>query len=37
MLEDVRGLLIDLDGVLYVEDQPIAGPRRLYGGCASAG
>jgi HAD superfamily hydrolase (TIGR01458 family) len=25
MLEDVRALLIDLDGVLYVEEQPIAG------------
>ena len=25
MLEDVRALLIDLDGVLYVEDEPIAG------------
>ena len=25
MLEDVRALLIDLDGVLYVEDQPIPG------------
>ena len=25
MLEDVRALLIDLDGVLYAEDQPIAG------------
>ena len=25
MLEDVRALLIDLDGVLYVEEEPIAG------------
>jgi HAD superfamily hydrolase (TIGR01458 family) len=25
MLEDVRALLIDLDGVLYVEEKPIAG------------
>ena len=28
MLEDVRALLIDLDGVLYVEEEPIPGPRR---------
>ena len=27
MLEGVRALLIDLDGVLYVEDEPIAGAR----------
>jgi HAD superfamily hydrolase (TIGR01458 family) len=25
MLEDVRALLIDLDGVLYVEEEPVAG------------
>ena len=25
MLEDVRALLIDLDGVLYIEEEPIAG------------
>ena len=25
MLEDIRALLIDLDGVLYVEEEPIAG------------
>lgn len=25
MLSGVRALLIDLDGVLYVEDEPIAG------------
>lgn len=25
MLEDVRALLIDLDGVLHVEEKPIAG------------
>ena len=25
MLKDVRALLIDLDGVLYVEEEPIAG------------
>jgi ribonucleotide monophosphatase NagD (HAD superfamily) len=25
MITDVRALLLDLDGVLYVEDEPIAG------------
>jgi HAD superfamily hydrolase (TIGR01458 family) len=25
MLEDVRALLVDLDGVLYIEEEPIAG------------
>jgi HAD superfamily hydrolase (TIGR01458 family) len=28
MLEDVRALLIDLDGVLYVEEEPIVGAAR---------
>ena len=36
MLEDDRALLIDLDGVLYVEEEPIAGGARLYGGSPSA-
>ena len=38
MVEGVRALLVDLDGVLYVEDEPIAGARdaveRLRGGLA---
>jgi len=25
MLTDVRALLLDLDGVLYIEEEPIAG------------
>jgi ribonucleotide monophosphatase NagD (HAD superfamily) len=42
MLQEVRALLVDLDGVLYVEDEAIAGARsaveRLRAGglpCAS--
>ena len=31
MLEDVRALLIDLDGVLYVEQEPIAGAVEAVG------
>ena len=38
MVEGVSALLVDLDGVLYVEDEPIAGARdavaRLRGGIA---
>jgi hypothetical protein len=35
MLEDVRALLVDLDEVLYVEDQPIPGASKPLVGCAS--
>lgn len=34
MLDQLRALLIDLDGVLYVEDEPIAGPARPSSACA---
>lgn len=37
MLEGVRALLIDLDGVLYVEDDPIAGAREAVGRLRHAG
>jgi hypothetical protein len=31
MLEHIRALLIDLDGVLYVEEERSPALRRLYG------
>ena len=34
MLNKLRALLIDLDGVLYVEDEPIAGAREAVERCA---
>ena len=37
MLERVRAVLIDLDGVLYVEDEPIAGAREAVGRLRAAG
>ena len=37
MLEKVRAVLIDLDGVLYVEDEPIAGGREAVGRLRAAG
>jgi HAD superfamily hydrolase (TIGR01458 family) len=37
MLEKVRAALIDLDGVLYVEDEPIAGAREAVERLRAAG
>ena len=37
MLDQVRALLIDLDGVLYVEDEPIAGAREAVERLRAAG
>lgn len=37
MLEQVAALLIDLDGVLYVEDDPIAGAVRAVGDLRAGG
>ena len=37
MLEDVRALLIDLDGVLYVEEEPIAGAAEAVRGLRERG
>jgi HAD superfamily hydrolase (TIGR01458 family) len=37
MLEKVRAVLIDLDGVLYVEDEPIAGAREAVARLRAAG
>ena len=34
---DVRALLVDLDGVLYVEDEPIAGAVDAVAACRGAG
>jgi HAD superfamily hydrolase (TIGR01458 family) len=36
-LRDVRGLLIDLDGVLYVEDEPIPGAKEAVESFREAG
>jgi HAD superfamily hydrolase (TIGR01458 family) len=37
MLNELRALLIDLDGVLYVEDEPIAGAREAVERVRAAG
>jgi HAD superfamily hydrolase (TIGR01458 family) len=37
MLEQVRALLLDLDGVLYVEDEPVAGAREAVAQLRGAG
>jgi HAD superfamily hydrolase (TIGR01458 family) len=37
MLEGVRAMLVDLDGVLYVEDEPIAGAREAVDALRAAG
>ncbi len=37
MLEDVRAVLIDLDGVLCVEEEPIAGAAEAVRRSASPG
>jgi len=36
-LADVRGVLVDLDGVLYVEDAPVAGARETLARLRGAG
>jgi len=37
VLEGLRALLIDLDGVLYVEDEPIGGAREAVDALRDAG
>jgi HAD superfamily hydrolase (TIGR01458 family) len=37
MLEGLRALLVDLDGVLYVEDEPISGAREAVDALRDAG
>jgi HAD superfamily hydrolase (TIGR01458 family) len=36
-LGDIRGVLVDLDGVLYVEDEPVAGAREALARLRGAG